>query len=211
MGNRLARSFLRIPGVRIKSVFSRRLTAAEPLAALVGASPYDKLDPVISDPEIQAVILCLPTHTRIETLRVAVQAGKHIFCEKPLALNPVMAEEIESLLEGYPRCVMVGHVLRFFWEYRQLHDRVLAGDVGQVGTIRLLCLVGYPGAKSWFADPALSGGVVLDLLIHDIDFLLWTFGDVAQVCARSLTDEAGSADRLCLIECSALFRRPGAY
>jgi UDP-N-acetylglucosamine 3-dehydrogenase len=188
MGNRLAKSFLRIPGVRVKSVYSRRLAVAEKLATAVGAKPCDQMEPIFADPEVEAVVLCLPTHSRTETLRAAVQTGKHIFCEKPLALNPGMAKEVKSLLAGYSRCVMVGQVLRFFWEYRQMHDRVIAGEAGRIGTVRLSRCVGYPGTESWFADPAFSGGIVLDLLVHDIDFLLWTFGEVAQVYARSLTD-----------------------
>lgn len=191
MGNRLARSFSKISGVRVKSVYSRRLAAAEKLATAVGARPYDRMEPIFSDPGVEAVVLCLPTHSRTEILKAAVETGKHIFCEKPLALNPDMADAVESLLTGYSRCVMVGQVLRFFWEYRQLHDRVIAGDAGRIGTVRLSRCVGYPGSESWFADPALSGGIILDLLVHDIDFLLWTFGEVAQVYARSLTDNRG--------------------
>jgi UDP-N-acetylglucosamine 3-dehydrogenase len=123
----------------------------------------------------------------LESLQPAVASQKHIFCEKPLALNQLMADEIRTLLEGYSRIVMVGQVLRFFWEYARLRERVLAGDIGQVGTVRLSRCVGYPGSESWFADPEQSGGVILDLLIHDLDFLRWTFGEVKQIYAKALT------------------------
>jgi predicted dehydrogenase len=136
---------------------------------------------------VDVVVICLPTFSRVEILKAAVESGKHIFCEKPLALNPTAAKEVESLLRGYPRCIMVGQVLRFFWEYKQLRKMVLDGVVGQIGTVRMSRCVGYPGQDSWFADPLKSGGIILDLLIHDIDFLLWTFGDIEHVFAQSLT------------------------
>ncbi len=187
MGKRLAKSFREISGVSIKYVYSRTLAHAQPLAKECGAVALDQMNPIFDDRRVDAVVLCLPTFTRLETLKPAVESGKHVFCEKPLALNPPMAGIIRTLLAGYSKTVMVGQVLRFFWEYRRLRERVLAGEVGQVGMVRLSRCVGYPGTESWFADLNQSGGVILDLLIHDLDFLRWTFGEVEQVCAKCVT------------------------
>lgn len=187
MGQRLAKSIQELQNVTIKYVFSRRLSQAKLLADRCGAEALDESRRIFLDAEVTAVLLCLPTFTRLDTLRAAVESGKHVFVEKPLALNQSMADEIRGLLEGYSQTVMVGQVLRFFWEYLRLRQRVLAGDVGQVGVVRLSRCVGYPGADSWFADPDESGGLILDLLIHDLDFLRWTFGEVKQVYAKSLS------------------------
>lgn len=187
MGRRLVRSLQSIAEVSIKYVYSRSLGHAQQLASVCGAEALDDARQIFADARVHAVVICLPTFTRLETLRPAVESGKHIFCEKPLALNEGMADAIRGLLEGYSRVAMVGQVLRFFWEYSRLREKTLAGEVGQVGTIRLSRCVGYPGADSWFAHPDKSGGVILDLLIHDLDFLRWTFGEVAQVYAKALT------------------------
>jgi len=187
MGTCLAEAFRKIPGVTIKYVFSRTLIRARSLAEQVGAEPLDQTDRVFVDRAIDIVVSCLPTQTRLGTVRSAVQAGKHLFCEKPLALNLSMADEISQLLAAYPKMVMVGQVLRFFWEYSRIREIVVSGQLGKIGTVRLSRCVGYPGSESWFADPEKSGGVVLDLLIHDIDFLRWAFGEVKQVYAKSLT------------------------
>jgi predicted dehydrogenase len=195
MGICLARAFLRIPGLTIKYVYSRTLSHAQALAQRVNAKPLDQADTIFADSEVDMVVLCLPTHTRMETLTAAVKAEKHVFCEKPLALNGPMADEISRLLSGCSKTVMVGQVLRFFWEYSRIRDMVRSGQLGQIGTIRLSRCVGFPGSGSWFADPEKSGGVILDLLIHDIDFLHWTFGEVKQVYAKSLTySQQGSLD-----------------
>jgi UDP-N-acetylglucosamine 3-dehydrogenase len=188
MGICLAKAFCKISGVTIKHIYSQTLARARSLAQQVGAEPLDHTDIIFGDKEVDVVALCLPTHTRLQTLKSAIQAQKHVFSEKPLALNRAVADEIRELLQGYPKTVMVGQVLRFFWEYSRLRQMVQSGAIGQIGTVRLSRCVGYPGSESWFADPEKSGGVILDLLVHDIDFLLWTFGDVKQVYAKSFTD-----------------------
>jgi predicted dehydrogenase len=185
MGRRLAKSISAVRGVVIKYVFGRTFALAEKLARDCGASAVNEISRVFDDEKVDAAFVCQPTFTRLETLRKAVDSSKHLFCEKPIALDQPMADAIRSLLAGYSKVVMVGHVLRFSWEYRRLRDRVLAGEVGQVGIVRLSRCVGYPGAGSWFTDVDKSGGVILDLLIHDLDFLRWTFGEAKHVYAKS--------------------------
>ena len=187
MGRRLAKSLRAFDGVSIKYVYSRNLSQAQNLADICGATALDDPRTIWGDPGVDAVIICLPTFTRLETLKPAIDSGKHIFCEKPLALDHSMADEIQTLLSGYSQTFMVGQVLRFFWEYSKIRGKVVAGEIGDVGTIRLSRRVGYPGKNSWFADPAKSGGVILDLLIHDLDFLRWTCGEVKQIYAKALT------------------------
>jgi UDP-N-acetylglucosamine 3-dehydrogenase len=215
MGGRLAKALQLIAGVSIKYVYSKTLSRAQKVAALCRAEAVDQVRPIIEDNQIDAVVVCLPTFTRLETLKPAVETGKHIFCEKPLALNPTMADSIRKLLQGYPRVFMVGQVLRFSWEYSKLREKVLAGEIGQVGMIRLSRCVGYPGADSWFADPGRSGGVILDLLIHDLDFLRWTFGEAKQVYAKSLTlSHCGKLDYALLnvqLESGALAHIEGSW
>ena len=185
MGLKIVRALHKIPGVRIRFVYSRTFSNAEKLALACDAVPLDQMDPIYDESQVSVVFDCLPTFTRLSTLQKCVASQKHVFCEKPLALNRQMAEGIRNCLSGYKQVVTVGLVLRFFWEYVKLREMVTAGDVGQVGTIRLSRCVGFPGAGSWFAEPDKSGGVILDLLIHDLDFLRWTFGEAKTIYAKS--------------------------
>src|SRR5262249_53878876 len=137
MGNCLAKAFGKVPGVTIRYVYSRTLSHAQSLAEQVQAVPLNQMDPIFDDQTLDAVILCLPTPTRLETVQAGVRANKHIFCEKPLALDEIMAKEISGLLSGYAKTVMVGQVLRFFWEYSHMRDMVRSGQLGQIGTVRL--------------------------------------------------------------------------
>jgi UDP-N-acetylglucosamine 3-dehydrogenase len=193
MGRCLGQALCKISEVEVRYICDSRIEAAEALAPQFGSRPLGSLEELYRQSDFEAAVICLPTFTRLESLRQAVAAGKHIFCEKPLALNPAMAEAIQDLLRGYPKTVMVGQVLRFFWEYGNLREMVLEGRIGQIGTIRLSRCVGYPGNGSWYTEEARSGGLILDLLIHDLDFLLWTFGEVKQVFAQSVKSQ-GTAD-----------------
>jgi UDP-N-acetylglucosamine 3-dehydrogenase len=201
MGTCLGNALLKIPKVALRYVCDTHLPAAEKLSSALGALPIASPETLFSYPDFDAVIICLPTFTRLETLQMAVKAGKHIFCEKPLALDPSMAGSIRQLLTGYPKTVMVGQVLRFFWEYAQLRQMVLEGKIGQIGTIRLSRLVGYPGNASWFIDESKSGGLLLDLLVHDLDFLLWTFGEIDHVFAQNVRNKRPAELDYALITC----------
>ena len=189
MGSKIVRALQRIPNVRIRYVYSRTISNAEKLALACDAVPLDQSDRVYDESQVSVVFDCLPTFTRLSNLQKCVATQKHVFCEKPLALNKQMADGIRNCLSGYKQVVTVGLVLRFFWEYVKLRQMVTAGDVGQVGTIRLSRCVGFPGVGSWFAKAEESGGVILDLLIHDLDFLRWTFGEAKTIYAKSASEK----------------------
>jgi UDP-N-acetylglucosamine 3-dehydrogenase len=189
MGSRIVRALQKIPDVRIRYIYSRTFFHAEKLALVCDAVPLDQVDQIYDESQVSVVFDCLPTFTRLSTLQKCVASQKHIFCEKPLALNEQTADGVRNCLTGYEQVVTVGQVLRFFWEYSTLRQMVTAGDVGQVGTIRLSRCVGFPGAGSWFAQAEKSGGVILDLLIHDLDFLRWTFGEAKTIYAKSASEK----------------------
>jgi predicted dehydrogenase len=83
---------------------------------------------------------------------------------------------------------MVGHVVRFFPEFAAAKKAIDAGAVGIPASIRTSRTAGHPkgGWNNWFADPAQSGGVILDMSIHDLDWIRWCFGPVTRVYAKGL-------------------------
>lgn len=132
---------------------------------------------------IDAVLITLPTHLHLPYTIEAARYGKHIFCEKPAALRADEAREMFRFCREHHVRLFVAHVLRFFPEYvrikQQVQDRAW-GDIDVIHTKRFNI---YPPAGSWFLDQSKSGGVVLDLMIHDIDYLIWLMGDVRSVYA----------------------------
>lgn len=156
------------------------------LAEHLGADLLPSAEAVLARDDVDAVIVATPTSAHAEVAIAAARAGKHIFCEKPLART---LQEGEAMLEAAAAAgvkLAAGQVVRYFPDYAAARDMVLRGDIGQPGVARAtrgtLLL-----AHSWYADFERSGGVALDIMIHDLDWMRWTFGPVERLHAHGLT------------------------
>lgn len=138
------------------------------------------------DADVDFVDVCTPTYLHREVVEAAAGSGLDVFCEKPLAPTLADAEAVADAVTDAGVTCMVGHVLRFFPQYEAAKREVEEGAVGAPGVARTRRLSPFPdwGFEDWYADPARSGGVFLDLAIHDFDFLRWVWGDVERVFAR---------------------------
>jgi predicted dehydrogenase len=184
-----------VEGVTVKSVATRtRPSVTGPargnLDLKSGPLPDDVawhsdwLD-VIADPEIDAVDVCLPTDLHKEVILAAFAAGKHVLCEKPMALNTEDCDAILAVARKSGRIFMVGQVLRFMFPY-QYAARFIT-EVGREAVTRCSFQrsTGYPGWGGWLANEERSGGAILDLLCHDLDEVLNIFGPPRSVSATS--------------------------
>jgi myo-inositol 2-dehydrogenase/D-chiro-inositol 1-dehydrogenase len=135
---------------------------------------------------VEAVDVCTPTHTHREVALAALRAGRHVACEKPLALT---AEDVEEMIAAAERAGVLlfpAHVVRYFPEYAAMAEAVAGGAVGEPAVLRFTRTGTYPVWSPWFADPTLSGGLLVDQMIHDFDFARLLAGEVARVhaCVR---------------------------
>jgi predicted dehydrogenase len=156
------------------------------LAAQYGGKIYDSFDALIAD--VDVVDICTPTHLHHEMVLKVAQAGKHILCEKPLALTAEQGREMVDACSAAGVHLLVGHVVRFFPEYALARAAVENGEIGKVAVVRLKRVSFQPrlAQENWFLDPAKSGGMILDLMIHDFDYARWVAGDVESVFAKSV-------------------------
>ncbi len=171
--------------VHVKTVASRLSDRAAAVAESVGAELIDDLQSAVRDPVIDAVDICLPTPLHREFAEAAFAAGKHVLLEKPIALTLEDADAIVAAAERSGRLLMVGLVLRFWPEYVELQRRLSGGELGRglsVSTVRLSPPADW---NDWMADPGKSGGVPVDLLIHDFDQMNWLLGMPRRVFARA--------------------------
>jgi predicted dehydrogenase len=120
--------------------------------------------------------ICLPTDLHAEIAITALAAGKHVLCEKPMALTSLDCDRILEAAGKHNRVLMIAHVLRFWPEFRALEDFVRSRQGGQVRSAKFERSCGIPDWSGWLPVDARSGGAVLDLLIHDIDQVLMLFG-----------------------------------
>ncbi|MFF1708670.1 Gfo/Idh/MocA family protein [Streptomyces sp. NPDC058268] len=132
-----------------------------------------------------AVDICTPTPTHKEIALAAVAAGRHVICEKPLALNATDAEEIAAAAEAAGVRLHPAHVVRYFPAYAAMQQAVARGELGDLAVLRFTRGGARPQWAPWFGDPAMSGGVIMDLMVHDIDIARWIAGDVVRVHAQT--------------------------
>lgn len=137
---------------------------------------YAELDELFADETLDAVDICLPPFLHRQAAIAALNAGKHVFLEKPMALRPDHCEEIVAAAKSVGKQILVGHVLPFFAEYTYARQIIDSGDYGKLigGTFKRV--ISDPQWLTGFYDPDRVGGPLLDLHIHDAHFIRMLFG-----------------------------------
>jgi len=184
MGGTHARAYRALPDVEIAGIYAPSGTRAAPLAEELGTVWTDDLNRLVEDPSLDAVDICLPTPQHRSATEAALAAGKHVLLEKPLALTLPDADALVAAAAATDRVVMVAHVLRFWPEYVALRRMVEREELGRpvagVATRRQA----FPAWSDLFSRADLTGGAVVDMLIHDFDALNWIFGTPRAVTAH---------------------------
>jgi predicted dehydrogenase len=183
-------------GARVAALLAETEAEARPLAERCGAEIC--LDAASLFSRVDVVDVCSPTHLHAAQALAAAAAGKSVVCEKPLARS---LDEGRAMLDACASAgvaLHVAHVVRYFPEYALAAERVASGSLGRVGTQRFERLSYRPkkSAGNWFLDESKSGGIILDLMIHDIDIARWTGGEVSRVYAKRVAaiDPASPVD-----------------
>lgn len=138
---------------------------------------YEDFDTFIADPTLDAVVLVTPTSLHADQTIAALKAGKHVFVEKPLALNVADCERVLAVAEQHPAQVaMVGFVRRFDASYLNAYASVAAGEIGRPFLVRSqTCDQNDPDGFFVRFAPT-SGGIFMDCSVHDIDLARWLLG-----------------------------------
>jgi predicted dehydrogenase len=179
-------------GVRSLTVHDSFPAAAERLAGQFDATTAPSLDDLFGVCDV--VDVCTPTHLHREVVVAAAAAGRPVICEKPLARTVEDGEAMIAACQTAGVPLFVAHVVRYINEYAAAKQAVEAGRVGRLAVIRLRRESARPNkpADHWFFDPARSGGVMMDLLVHDYDYARYLAGDVESVWARTVRDASGT-------------------
>lgn len=182
MGSTYISNISAMPNAELVGVFDVTEERAAQGAALGNTVGFTNFDEMIEKANPDLVCVCLPTFLHKEYVLKVAKAGKHVVCEKPMALSIEDTEVMEqACLEAGVR-LFVGHVLRFFPNYADLKSKVDSGLIGKVKVAHAKRYSAFPqGVEDWFKDRSKSGGVIMDLLIHDLDFLRWTMGEIDSV------------------------------
>ncbi len=150
------------------------------------ARKYTQWRELVLDPDLEIIDICLPTDLHAAVAIAALTAGKHVLCEKPMALTAADCERMIAAAEEHNRILMIGQVLRFWPEYAALQKFAKSGEYGGIRSINFVRRCGLPDWSGWLPVEARSGGAPLDLLVHDIDQALLLFGMPERVAAKQL-------------------------
>jgi len=176
----------RVPGATLCAVADLHRAAAEECAAHLGGAQAgvrvaDDARQVLADPRVDAVVIATATDTHARLIEECARAGKHIFCEKPIDNDLERIDRALAAVEAGGVALQVGFNRRFDPNFRYLHERIAAGAIGDLHIVRITSRDPAPPPLDYVRT---SGGLFLDMTIHDFDMARYLTGsDVRSVHA----------------------------
>jgi predicted dehydrogenase len=175
-------------GVEVVAVCSRNEQQAAEVARAEGIRSYGDWQRLIDDPEIDLVSIATPPGAHAAPALAALQAGKAVLCEKPLALDDVEAEQLVIAAERSRTPAAVNFAYRAVPAFRAAHSALSDGAIGVPLVAEVSwCVnarVGLDAAPSWKDDAAAGGGALASYGAHVLDYIVWLLGPVSRVDAR---------------------------
>ncbi|MHA1146918.1 MAG: Gfo/Idh/MocA family protein [Promethearchaeota archaeon] len=177
-------NLLKFSDVKIKAIYSRS-NKSDQIPKY--ANFYTNYNKMLNSEELDAVLICTPTYTHREITCKCAERGLDIFLEKPMASTITDCITILDSIKDNNIKILVGHVLRFWPTYGSIYYSIQNSELnlGKLQFFQGQRLGTFPWS-AWFADEEKSGGVVLDLSIHDIDYALWMMGHPESVTCQGV-------------------------
>jgi predicted dehydrogenase len=212
MGVTHIKAYLKLPNVRLAAIcdavrlpedgdfskISGNFGTGDPLKLdLTKVKATRDLNELLADPSIDLIDLCVPTQTHVKLATLALKAGKHVICEKPMARTSAQAREILAVAKESKGYFVPAMCMRFWPGWSWLKAAIADERYGKVKAARFR-RVGEPpawGREAYF-NGALSGGALLDLHIHDTDFVQFLFGRPKAVYSQGFTFYSGAIDHV---------------
>jgi 1,5-anhydro-D-fructose reductase (1,5-anhydro-D-mannitol-forming) len=166
------------PNARIATVVSSSLGRAEKLAGTCGAIAVDDLEAALGDPALDAVYVSSINSSHYEQTMAALKAGKHVMCEKPLALTTREALAMEKAARKAGVLLATNHHMRNSVPHELMRRAIASGELGTIVGASVRHAVNLPkSAQGWRTEnPEAGPGVILDITVHDADVLRYVLG-----------------------------------
>ena len=191
------------PNCKLKGFFNPTKSRAEDMAAKYGGKAYDTAEELLADPEIDVVSVCAANNAHAELTIKALKAGKHVLCEKPMAISLADCEEMVNVAKEEGRLLMIGQNQRLTKAHQLAKKMIADGEIGRVITFRTAFGHGgpetwsiTPGKNTWFFDKTKAAmGAMADLGIHKTDLIQFLLGEkVVRTTAKLTTLDKRGAD-----------------
>ena len=185
MGTAHAAAYAGIPEATVVGVFSRDPARARSAAAICKAEPFSNAAGLVRNAGVDAIDVCLPSAVRRAFVVPALSAGKHVFCETPLALRLDEAQQMLDAARRTGRLLQVGLLMRSLGAYEQVKATVSSGEHGRLLSVATWRLGSYlhadaPDHKAHYGDPS------TELMTFDFDFIRWVMGPPMRLSASAV-------------------------
>ncbi|PWU25254.1 MAG: oxidoreductase [Candidatus Rokuibacteriota bacterium] len=189
MGRRHADNLARSPSVDLVRVVDADEGAARTTGAELGVEWSTSFDDLLRDPRIEGVVLATPTALHAAMVEQAAAAGKHVFCEKPIAIELAPTLHAVEAAAAARVKLQVGFHRRFDPDWAAARERIARGELGDVYLFRSSLRDPRPPAMDYVSG---AGGLFVDVTIHDLDTARWMVGEIEEVTAvgAALSDPA---------------------
>ena len=181
-----------VPDAELVAVGSRSRGPADAFAASYGGRAHDSYQALVDDPDVDVVYVASPHSHHLEHARLALEAGKHVLCEKPLTLTLADAEEMVALAARHDRFLMEAMWTACHPVVRTVADRLAAGDFGSPRHLHAeLGFVVDDTASDRMLDPALGAGALLDMGIYPLTLAHLLLGEAEELSATATLSDLG--------------------
>jgi len=195
MGTMHAQIYQQLRNATMVAVVDKQKAKAKRSLAKLGiaVAVFGTLEELLENCEVDVVDVCLPTDLHPPFALEAIAAGKHVFCEKPLALTHADAKKIAAAAKKTGVFFQVGHCIRFWPEYTAFEAFVKSRKAGKLLSLSFQRRAGRPAysEEDWLNDGSRSGGAALDLHIHDTDFVHHLLAKPDAVTSVGTKDKTG--------------------
>jgi UDP-N-acetylglucosamine 3-dehydrogenase len=183
-GKRHAEIFASFPDVEVVGIVGRDKQKTEQVAHTLGICGYTDINALLTHPDVDAIDVCSSTCAHAEHVLAALEHGKHVFCETPVAYSLAETEQMSRSSASNHRLLMVALYGRFISEYKYIHDVITAGYLGKPKAV-------FANRRTPVVWGTWDENFILNLMLHDIDYLCWTLGQPQAVTSRALEDTNG--------------------
>ncbi len=211
MGNMHARCYKALESVKLAAICdveeerlkgeasaAGNIPGTETPLDLTGIELYSSFDEMLEKADLDAVSITLPTYMHAEYAVKALEAGVNVLCEKPMAPDLDQCEKMIAAAKKSGKVLQIGHCVRFWPEYAKTKEIIDSGEYGKIkaATFQRLSLTPTWSWTNWLMDQEKSGGAILDLHIHDSDFIQYLLGMPKAVCTRAVKGPSGGYDHI---------------
>ena len=167
-----------IPGAALTALCDVDEKRVKEVAAELGVPyTYSDVAEMVKNPELDAIVIVSPSMYHADHIKLALDAGKHVFCDKPLDTTIEKCKQAEKAVEAHPdKVFMLGFMRRFDDSYAEAKQRIDNGDIGKVVLVRSYTQDPRTTIEGTLKFAPHSGGQFLDMCVHDIDLIRWFTG-----------------------------------